>query len=139
DVNLTPDLLKRIGEFAHEGLTIVGPPPQNSPGLEDYPRCDTQVKELAARLWGKCNGSNVTENKVGRGRIVWGQSLSDVLAARELKPDFEPAGESRGSRLAYIHRTAGAAEIYFVSNQRPSADVTECTFRVHGRKPELWH
>jgi hypothetical protein len=139
DVNLTPDLLKRINEFVREGATVVGPPPQSSPSLEDYPRCDTQVKELAGRLWGKCNGSNVTENLVGRGRIVWGQSLSDVLAARQLKPDFEFTGDSSGTRLAYVHRTAGAAEIYFVSNQRTSPDTAGCTFRVHGRTPELWH
>jgi hypothetical protein len=139
DVNMTPDLLKRIGEFVREGATVVGPPPQHSPSLEDYPRCDTQVKELAERLWGKCDGSNITENSLGRGRVVWGQSLSEVLAAQRLKSDFEFTGNSSGTRLAYVHRTAGAAEIYFVSNQRTSPDTAGCTFRVSGRTPELWN
>ncbi len=31
------------------------------------------------------------------------------------------------------------ADIYFVSNQRRQFDSAECTFRVSGKIPELWH
>jgi hypothetical protein len=30
-------------------------------------------------------------------------------------------------------------DIYFVSNQRRQSDSAECTFRVSGKIPELWH
>ena len=33
----------------------------------------------------------------------------------------------------------GAVEIYFISNQRRQFDSVECTFRVGGKIPELWH
>jgi hypothetical protein len=139
DADLTPQLLQRILELVREGATVVGPPPQHSPSLEDYPACDARVKELAGELWGKCDGRGVTENVVGRGRVIWGRSLADVFSARALKPDFEFHGRSPASRLVYVHRVAGDSDIYFVSNQRPQFETAECTFRVNGKAPEFWH
>ena len=144
------DCLKGIAELVRAGATVVGPRPQHSPSLADYPKCDAQVEKLAAELWGKCDGSHVLENSDGKGRIVWGKSLSDIFAAQNLKPDFEFHGASDATHLAYTHRVAGLpgrsfeakageADIYFVSNQRRQFDSAECTFRVSGKIPELWH
>ena len=97
------------------------------------------MKKLADELWGKCDGSTVLENILRQGRIVWGKSFAEVFAAQNLKPDFEFPGAADATRLAYVHRVAGAADIYFVSNQRRQFDSAECTFRVSGKVPELWH
>ena len=139
DPDLTPRMLQRLRELVRAGATVVGPRPQHSPSLADFPKCDAQVKKLAAGLWGKCDGTTIFENADGKGRIVWGKSLTDVFAAQNLKPDFEFQGSSDATRLAYAHRVAGEAEIYFVSNQRRQFDSAECTFRVSGKTPELWH
>lgn len=139
DSNLTPQMLQGIRKLVRAGATVVGVRPQHSPSLTDFPKCDTQVKSLADELWGKCDGKAVFENKVGKGRIVWGQSLTNVFAAQLLKPDFESQSMAKNSRLAYVHRVAGEADIYFVSNQRQQFDSAECTFRVDGKVPELWH
>lgn len=139
DINMTPRLLERLAELVRAGATIVGPRPQHSPSLTGYPQCDAQVQELAASLWGNCNGSNFTENVTGKGRVVWGKSLTDVFAAQNLKPDFVFAGDSTDTRLEYAHRVADNADIYFVSNQRTHFDSADCTFRVSGKTPELWH
>jgi hypothetical protein len=139
DPNLTPQLLERIRQLVRDGITVVGPRPQHSPSLAGFPKSDEQVKKLAAGLWGKYDGSNVTENVAGKGRVVWGKSLVDVFAAQKLKPDFEFAGDSKEARFAYVHRIAGKADIYFVSNQRTRSDSVECIFRVSGKMPELWH
>ena len=139
DVNLTPPTLQCLRELVRAGATVVGPRPQHSPSLADFPQCDTQVKKLADELWGQCDGKSVRENSDGLGRIVWGKSLAEVFAGQNLKPDFEFQGEAGPSRLAYVHRVAGEADIYFVSNQRRQFDAAECTFRVSGKVPELWH
>ena len=139
DVNMLPPTLERIGELIRAGATVVGPRPQHSPSLTDFPQCDAQVEKLADELWGQCDGVSVQENSVGQGRVFWGKSLADVFAAQNLKPDFEFAGSAAGSRLTYAHRVAGAADIYFVSNQRRQFDSADCTFRVAGKIPELWH
>jgi hypothetical protein len=139
DVDMTPQMLQCIRELVRAGATVVGPRPEHSPGLTDYPKCDAQVKKIAGELWGKCDGTNVLENTAGKGRIIWGESLADVFAAQNLKPDFDFQGASDATHLTYAHRVAGAADIYFVSNQRRQFDSAECTFRVSGKVPELWH
>lgn len=40
--------------------------------------------------------------------------------------------------LRYTHRTIGDTEIYFVANKNPDFEQTLCSFRVQGRRPELW-
>ncbi len=139
DVNMTPQTLQCISKLVRAGATVAGPRPEHSPSLSDFPKCDAQVKNIADELWGKCDGSHVLENSYGKGRIVWGKALADVFAEQNLKPDFEFHGDSDATHLAYAHRVAGAADIYFVSNQRRQFDSAECTFRVSGKAPELWH
>jgi hypothetical protein len=97
------------------------------------------VGKIADELWGRCDSTSVLENADGKGRVVWGKSLAEVFAAQNLKPDFECQGASAATRLACVHRVAGEADIYFVSNQRRQFNATECTFRVSGKVPELWH
>jgi hypothetical protein len=139
DVNMTPQTLQCISKLVRAGATVVGPQPQHSPSLADFPKCDTQVKKLATELWGKCDGSHILENSYGKGRVVWGRALADVFVGQNLKPDFEFHGDSDATHLAYAHRVAGAADIFFISNQRRQFDSAECTFRVGGKIPELWH
>jgi hypothetical protein len=139
DVNMTPQMLSCISKLVRAGATVIGPRPQHSPSLDDYPKCDVQVKKLAGELWGNCDGKTILENSCGKGRIIWGKSLSDIFAAQHLKPDFEFQGASDATHLACAHRVADATDIYFVSNQRRQFDSAECTFRVSGKIPELWH
>jgi len=139
DTNLTPPMLSCLRELVRAGATVVGPRPLNSPSLEGYPECDQQIEKMAEELWGMCDGKTVLEHHVGEGHVVWGKTLADVFASRDLKPDFEYQDASADTRLTYTHRVDGPADIYFVSNQRRESDSAECTFRVEGKIPELWH
>jgi hypothetical protein len=139
DINMTPDLLECLRKLVRDGAIIVGPRPQHSPSLDDYPECDAQVKKLARELWGKDDGNNTRENDYGKGRVIWGESPAGIFAGDQLPPDFEFHGSTGASQLAFTHRSTGDADIYFVSNQRRQFDFAECTFRVSGKIPELWH
>ena len=139
DANLTPTMLECFDRLVRAGATIIGPRPQHSPSLTGYPECDAKIAKLADTLWGKCDGVNVLENAAGEGRVIWGKSLADVCATQKLQPDFKFAGLTGDTNLAFVHRIANDSDIYFVSNQRQIADSAECTFRVSGKVPELWH
>ena len=56
-----------------------------------------------------------------------------LLAEAGLPPDFESEGPIR-----YTHRRAGETDIYFVANRESDSVETTCTFRVAGKRPELW-
>lgn len=137
DRSMTPALLRKLRGFVAEGLTLVGPPPERSPSLAGYPECDGEVRALVAEMWGGCDGKTVTEHRLGKGNVVWGQTMEQVFAGLGLKPDFSFADENRAN-LAFIHRRDGDADIYFVSNQRDRFEAVDCTFRVAGKTPELW-
>ncbi len=135
---MTPALLRRLHDLVADGLTLVGAPPVASPSLAGYPECDTEIKSLVAEMWGLADGKKVTEHGLGQGKVIRWQSMDRVLSGLKVKADFNfPAND--GTKFAYIHRVAGEADIYFISNQRRQPDTADCTFRVSGKTPELWH
>src|SRR3546814_9728968 len=64
--------------------------------------------------------------------------LREVLDAARLAPDVEITARSADPFTNWIHRRTGDADIYFVANGRRRAEDLGCTFRVTGRRPELW-
>lgn len=136
---MTPRLLRKIKELVVSGATIMGPRPLASPSLTDYPHCDAEVKDLAEQLWGACDGTHVREHPFGKGRIIWGEPLHEVLVRSGLPPDFQELTKPSTYPLHWIHRTVDGAEIYFVANLNREAMEGECRFRVKGKRPEFWH
>ena len=139
DAEMTPQLLNRIRELVRAGATVTGTRPHYSPSLENYPDCDTKVKEIVDDLWGTDTGSKNQEKALGEGHLFQGKPLAGILEAQHLRPDFEFKGLKGPARLLYTHRATGAADIYFVSSQQQRFDSVKGTFRVHGKVPELWH
>ncbi|MDR1339196.1 MAG: glycosyl hydrolase, partial [Prevotellaceae bacterium] len=145
---MTPALLKKISELVHDGATIMGLPPKQSPSLSGYPECDSNVKTLAQALWGNGNIPQTLETRTaGKGKVIWGEDLKtrtdrlyphyDITAqalSASVPPDFASSGQIR-----YAHRTMPDADIYFVSNRTGQPVNTVCKFRITGKQPELWH
>lgn len=120
---MTPALLRKIGELAKAGATIMGPKPTRAPGLTGGPQADAETRKLADELW-------------DGGRILPTQSLSPVLARLGAAPDFAPEASAP---LIYIHRRLDdGRELYFVANHSTDTLAVRCKFRVAGRQPELW-
>ena len=82
------EVLKKIESLVEKGATIVGPKPTRSHGLKDRDEKDERVKRIADRLWGDCDGETVKENQYGKGKVIWGKTLKQVLADRGLGQDF---------------------------------------------------
>jgi len=60
------------------------------------------------------------------------------LAKTGLPPDFSYRTHSGTPSLRYIHRAGGGTDIYFVANKSPEPEEAICSFRVRGKRPELW-
>jgi hypothetical protein len=158
---LTPEeaidlnVLKKIEQLVIEGATVVSPRPTRTTGLSNYPESDKELNAIATRLWGKIDGKNITENKYGKGRVIWGQDINDVLSSLEIRPDFSFTSQNKNTSLDYIHRTMENQDIYFVVNRFAHHGIDdfryhyiktlpdryeelECAFRTTGKIPELW-
>jgi len=136
---MSVEVIKKLRELVRHGATIVGAPPEMAAGLNNYPKCDEEVKSIAAEIWGDLDGTKLTERKFGKGRVIWGKTPREVLLADGVNPDFSLAGQDAlPDQFDYIHRTSGDAEIYFVINRKRQPATQSFTFRVTGKHPEIF-
>jgi hypothetical protein len=135
---MSPEVLRRIRDLVVAGAIVVGPKPQKVPGLKGLPYSDDELKKLAGEIWGDGEGQKVREKRLGKGRIIWGEPMHEVLADQGVVPDFEYRGKEEDSSLGFIHRATAGSEIYFLTNRKERDERLDCTFRVSGKRPELW-
>lgn len=64
--------------------------------------------------------------------------VNAVLKKMDVPPDFIFQAQSGTQSLRFIHRSLEGADIYFVANKLPQPEQALCSFRVRGKRPELW-
>jgi len=150
------NVLRKIDELVKSGMTLIGSRPTKATGLTNFQGSDQEISEIADRMWGKLDGITSTENRYGKGRVIWGKDVNQVLAEMNVQPDFDFTGTHAKTALEYIHRTTSDQEIYFVTNRFSQVahndfeyryltklpdryEQTECSFRVTGKVPEFWN
>lgn len=148
-------VLKKLENLVKKGMTLVGAPPVMVSGLSGLPESDIELKRIVTVLWGKTDGKTIFENKYGKGRVIWGKNVSQVLREMKIKPDFEFSSADSATSLDYIHRSIDSMEVYFITNRfaykkyndfqyryltglPDRFEQVECRFRINGMLPELW-
>ncbi|MDO6429371.1 glycosyl hydrolase [Flavitalea sp. BT771] len=148
-------VLRKLETLVKDGLTIVAPRPAKATSLTGFPAADKEINAIAARMWGNIDGVTITENKYGKGSVIFGKDVNTVLKEQNALPDFSFTSTRENTALDYIHRTGEGMDIYFVANRfgkraindfefryDPSLpdryEQVECAFRVKGMTPELW-
>jgi len=129
--SMTVPMLKKIKRLVEDGAVILGPAPETTPGLANYPQDDQELKKLAAELWG--TDETAKERTVGKGRVFRGMKPEEVLAKLDVVRDF-----SSDQNVGWIHRTVDGTDIYFIASGTAQPQETTCTFRVSGKRPEFW-
>ncbi|MCK5462173.1 MAG: hypothetical protein KAI95_04125, partial [Bacteroidales bacterium] len=138
DISL--DVLKSLEKLVSDGAIVIGRRPERTTSLKNYPDCDEEVKAMADKLWGACDGEEIFSNNYGKGTVYWGKSVKQVLEELDIPPDFEVEGiDNSHHHIDYIHRRTESEDIYFVSNSNQMEEKITCIFRVDdNRIPELW-
>ncbi|TCD00975.1 glycosyl hydrolase [Pedobacter psychroterrae] len=132
---IRPELLAKIKELVAQGANILGPAPERSPSLANFPEADAKVKTMAAELWGDVNGTTVKSRTLGKGTVMSGMDMQTALNTLNIIPDFK---SNTTDPILFIHRTAPQSEIYFLSNQSEKQVSFSPTFRSVAMQPELW-
>ncbi len=136
---MRPEVLKKIHQLLEGGATVLGPRPERSPSLQNYPNADAEVRDLASKIWGGGELGKSGEHAVGKGRIVWGKNLDELFAESHTPADVDFRDASKGSKFLFTHRRSDDADVYFISNQKPRDEKMTCAFRISGKQPELWN
>ena len=134
---MRPEMLRKIRDLVAQGVAVLGQPPRRSPSLKNFPKCDDEVKKLAAEVWGdlaKPESGGFAERAFGKGRVFQGNDLAEALRRVKTAPAIQCP-----SSILWTHRQSDDAEIFFLSNQKSQPVATEISFRVAGRMPEFWH
>ncbi len=122
--------LKKLRDLVAGGASLLGEPPTATPGLENVPAADEELRKLAAEIWGT---SGETERTFGNGRVFRGITPAEALARLGVPPDF-----TGPENVTWIHRANAGTDIYFVASASDKPVTATCTFRVHGKAAELW-
>ncbi|MFY0606481.1 MAG: hypothetical protein JXR10_07195 [Cyclobacteriaceae bacterium] len=133
---MRPELLEKIVSLVEKGGVVLGPKPEKSPSLEDYPNCDQRVKSLADQLWSGSYANGKMSASHGSGKILDGWELADVFSEIGLVKDFTVMNDSS---ILWTHRRTAELDIYFITNQTDESIKIAPEFRVEkSLKPQLW-
>lgn len=133
--SMRPELLSKIRELVKQGVVVIGPCPEYSPSLQNYPNADKSVVKIAKKMWPDANNKRVNEH--GRGMVFdESNSIEDVFEQLRLVPDCQI--EDNTTNIQFIHRSTKDVDIYFLSNQQERKVTFDATFRTTKGSPELW-
>lgn len=136
--SMDPEVLQKINELVEAGATVVGSRPNRSYSLQNAEENDARVKAIADKLWGKIDGKEVQEHKYGKGKVIWGRTLREVMLENGVVPDLKITGID-STKIDFIHRRMdGGIDAYFISNKTDQPIAFEASFRVKGKQPEIW-
>lgn len=138
---ISPAALRKIGGLVKAGATVVGRKPERSNSLMGFPGCDDEVRELAAEIWGDCDGEKIRSHAYGKGKVMWNRPLAEVLLEMGVTPDFTTdLADNADRHIDFIHRETDDEDIYFISNSSLERQVFSGSFRVGSdRVPSFWH
>lgn len=132
---MRPELLAKIESLVAQGGVIFGQAPEKSPGLQNYPECDHQVKEIAGKLWGGEKEASTGMKKYGKGYVIDNLDLLTALEKLGVKEDVKIPDSVN---VLWTHRSLPGMDIYFLTNQSDEEINFTPSFRVSGLKPQLW-
>ncbi len=133
---MTPALVERVSSLVHDGAVVVGPGATNSPTFKGFPADDAAVQTQAKAFWKAADPAD--KNAPTKGVAMSGITPEQMLSRMGVAPDMS-FKSAEGAAAVWIHRTVGDTDIYFVGNQKPRSADIECSCRISGKTPELWH
>lgn len=131
---MRPEVAAKIERLINDGAVVLGPAPERSPSMQNYPEADMQVAGVAKRLWSKIDPATKYA-RIGKGMLINGMGTAQAFGLIGCTPDITIGADEP---LLYGHRKADGTEIYFVSNQSDEEITVAPVFRVKSMQPELW-
>lgn len=126
---MRPKLLQKIEQLVKGGAIILGDPPISSPSLQNYPNCDDQIQKISKKMW----SNQQSYQSYGKGMIFRGLNTEEALKHLKVEKDVELPDS-----VLFTHRRINDTDIYFLTNQSSKTIHFNPTFRLTGKKVQLW-
>jgi len=130
-------VLEKAEKLLAQGATVIGPKPERLVSLVGGESAQLKFHSLADKLWGS-DPAKTGQKRIGKGRLVWGQTSREFMQSEGVAFDFEVLGVKKQEDYQYIHYTIDDADVYYVCNQTKQPQAVDCAFRIAGKQPELW-
>ncbi len=135
DGTMLPEVAKQIKHLVNQGAIVVSAKPTSSPSLQNFPVCDSILKNISNEVWG-----NGTYQQYGKGYIF--SSIKDLKEHKpvslSLIPDYAVEKAEPKFVPKVVHRKQGDTHIFFVVNPSEKPQQFTMSFDVMGLQPELW-
>ncbi len=129
--------LRKVKALITEGATVIGLKPYSTASLVGFPQAEKERETINAELWGTTETA-IGEQKLGKGRMIWGKTAKEVLNTEGGKPDCIFSEKQANTSYDYLHRELPDVDYYFISSQNKEATTVTAAFRIMDRQPELW-
>ncbi|HCC71945.1 MAG TPA: hypothetical protein DEQ09_12455 [Bacteroidales bacterium] len=151
---MLPEVAKAIESLVSRGATVIGPKPEKSPSLENYPVSDDMVRKIATKVWGNVDGETLLMGEYGKGFVFDGLSIEEVLNNKGIEQDVRISTDSKircasagsdnigiGKKggIVFSHRTGKESDIYFLANTSNEAVDFTVSLRCSGLRPSIWN
>lgn len=120
---MSMEVLKRIEELANAGVLICGAKPEHLANLQAD---EAEFKQIVDNIWNS-----------GRRNVSTDIPVEEILTADGVTPDVQFT-QTTQSDIRYVHRTLPKGEIYWIANLTDKAQPINVSFRVEGKKPQIW-
>ncbi|WP_394728879.1 glycosyl hydrolase [Altererythrobacter sp. GH1-8] len=111
---MTPQMLRVLAGHVAAGGQMYASPPQRSPSLAGGPEADTEVRELAAQMWGTCGQQGLSSVAYGKGRVYCSGALAEVLSEQGVT--LQVAGIDY-TKVRWTQVSTKQEDIFFLANQ----------------------
>ena len=123
--------MQKLRDLVKAGANLLGEPPVATPGLHEAARADAELRTISNEIWGT---ENESERPLGSSRVFRGVSAEEALRRLQVTADFTGPKD-----ISWIHRSHAEADVYFIASSTDQARTESYTFRVTGKRAELWN
>jgi alpha-L-rhamnosidase/Glycosyl hydrolases family 2, sugar binding domain len=124
-------VLRKIRNLVRAGAVVIGPRPIQTPSLADD---ENEFRSITGELW----GSSTSQTGLNHGRVISDQPNDRLFQVLNIPPDVKFFGTA-ASKIRFVHRhLPEGGDVYFVSYAGTHPLTVTTSFRVSGRRPELW-
>ena len=119
--------VRKVHELVTAGATVIGPKPEKAVSLVGGTKGAEEFSRLADVVWDTSRPQHAIEDA----------SPPELLRQQGIQADFTHDGGDE-AQMEWIHYTLADGDFYYVAHQTEQPMTVACSFRVSGRRPELW-